>query len=259
MSIYISVVSHHHSTLINQLSCLKSLSEKFKVVIKSNKENDQFDEFVLNQNVHWINKHFDCGFGYNNNIIFRYCQTQLGMTENDYFIVLNPDVDIDAQTIESLIDSMEQDGRLIASINLFKDNDMKIYDNSIRYFPSFSQFVKSFVGLENTAIINKSTINKACFVDWASGSFLALKASHYSRMGGFDEKYFMYCEDIDICYRSNRLKVPVTYYPNFMAIHLAKHANRNILSKHFYWHLTSVFRFLMTKYGLTKPKTSIQH
>ncbi|WP_017026544.1 hypothetical protein, partial [Vibrio rumoiensis] len=151
----------------------------------------------------------------------------------------------------------EKDQVPIAAINLFKDYDKTSYDNSVRSFPSFLQFVSSFLGGKNTSILDKKSILKPTNVDWAAGSFLAFKASYYKKLGGFDENYFMYCEDIDICYRSMKMGSPVMYYPQFEAIHLAKHANRKILSRHFYWHVSSVIRFLMTKVGLTKAKSGL--
>ncbi len=39
-------------------------------------------------------------------------------------------------------------------------------------------------------------------MEWVAGSFIAFKSSSYRKVQGFDENYFMYCEDIDICYRA---------------------------------------------------------
>lgn len=254
MKIYISVISHEHSELINKLECLESLSENLHIVLKSNAPNDDFI-FENNKNIKWLNHSYGFGFGANNNIVYQYCIDELGMTDNDYFIVLNPDVVISDTIIESLVESMNRDQVPIATINLFKDYSKETYDYSIRRFPSLLQFVSSFLGMQNTSIIDKNVVKKPLKVDWAAGSFLAFRAGHYKMLGGFDEKYFMYCEDIDICYRSAKMNLLVTYYPQFEAIHLARHANRKVFSKHFYWHVSSVLRFLMTKVGLTKPKS----
>lgn len=257
MAIYISIVSHGHSDLINELSCLLTLSNHFKIVVKSNKPNDSFCELSNAPNFYWINEQYGCGFGHNNNIVFRYCQTELGMSSNDVFIVLNPDVVISFNEIETLVNEMKRDQSKVSAINLYKDTEQMIYDNSIREFPSLLQFIKSFLGLGNNSIIDKNNITLPSPVNWAAGSFLAFEANHYATLGGFDEKYFMYCEDIDICYRSYLLGYNVIYYPEIRAIHLAQHANRKLFSKHFYWHVTSVIRFLCTKVGFTKPKSQI--
>lgn len=253
MKIYISVVSHGHEKIIKQLGCLSVLSQHFNVIVKSNKKGDDFSE----SNFIWINREYNLGFGHNNNVIFSYCKNTLGMTDEDYFIVLNPDVYIDVASLKTLIDEMTMHDKKLAAINLFKDISKAEFDNSIRNFPTLSNFALSFFFKKNTSILEKEFINSIAEVDWAAGSFLAFSAQHYTQLRGFDESYFMYCEDIDICYRSNKANVPVTYYPHIEAIHLAQHANRKLLSLHFYWHVSSVLRFLLSKFGLTKIKSSI--
>ncbi|MCC4793573.1 glycosyltransferase family 2 protein, partial [Vibrio lentus] len=192
-----------------------------------------------------------------NNIIYSYCEDALEMNREDIFIVFNPDIVANIDDIELLIKYMNQESHPIAAVNLFRDKELSISDNSVRNFPNLIQFSKSFLGLGNTTIINKNQTHKPTKVDWAAGSFLAFKAYHYKSLKGFDEKYFMYCEDIDICYRSNLIGYPVTFFPDIKIQHLAEHANRSILSKHFYWHVKSVFRFLLTRKNLTKSKSSL--
>jgi len=130
-------------------------------------------------------------------------------------------------------------------------------DNSIRKFPSLTQFGKSFLGLGNPTIINKNIVSAPTIVDWAAGSFLAFRSSHYAALKGFDEGYFMYCEDVDICYRSMLLGEQVVFFPQIKMQHLAEHANRSIFSKHFYWHVKSALRFLLKRNGLVKAQETL--
>ncbi|EKO3496537.1 glycosyltransferase family 2 protein [Vibrio fluvialis] len=257
MTVYISVVSHGHSDLINKIECLTSLVKNFKVVVKSNKDGDDFVELIGRENFYWINNSYGLGFGENNNVIFDFCINELKMNDDDYFVVLNPDVLISPVSLSHLLSQVQSLGVKIAAINLFKDCEYSIYDMSIRHFPSLLNFTKSFLGLGNNSIIDKSEIIKPTPVDWAAGSFLLFSASHYKELGGFDEKYFMYCEDIDICFRSQKIGHNTIYFPNIKAIHLAKHANRKLFSKHFYWHVKSVIRFLFTTLGLTRSTSRI--
>ncbi|WP_135380969.1 glycosyltransferase family 2 protein [Vibrio tasmaniensis] len=254
MKVFIAVVSHLHSELINEIDCLNSLHSKFTVVVKSNKEGDDFD----NMKFLWLNSDFSLGFGENNNFIFNYCRSNLGMKDDDYFIVLNPDVDIKTDQIEKLILLMLERNNSIAAVNLYKDKTKLIYDDSVRHFPKLKDFVSSFILKKNNTIVDKSIVVEPSIIDWAAGSFLAFKSGHYRELCGFDEGYFMYCEDIDICFRSYKKNQPVIYFPSVEGIHLAKHANRKIMSKHFYWHVSSIIRFLFSKRGLTKPKSSVR-
>ncbi|MGI1939178.1 glycosyltransferase family 2 protein [Shewanella oncorhynchi] len=257
MSVYISVVSHGHGELIKKLACLNELAKKFIVVVKVNKYEKGLVSYLKLNNIECIDESYGIGFGHNNNVVYKYCKDKLSMGEDDHFLVVNPDVIADSDAIDALINLMLADNTLLAGVNLFKDDNYLMPDNSIRNFPSLFQFVKSFLGMRN-ASINKALVKDAKEVDWAAGSFLAFKSSHYGLLKGFDENYFMYCEDIDICFRSNRLGVPVIFYPQIKIIHLAEHANRTILSKHFFWHISSVVRFLLTKQDLTNASSCIQ-
>ncbi|MFS1510732.1 MULTISPECIES: glycosyltransferase family 2 protein [unclassified Vibrio] len=245
--VYISVVSHGSDEVIKKLKCLEVLVDKFIVIVKSNTPCEDLS-FLCGNDFHWIDSDYGRGFGENNNIVFDYCLNDLGMNSDDIFIVLNPDVLILHAEILKLVDSMLYYKDSIASINLYRDVDLSIEDCSIRRFPNLLMLAKSLLGNTDGYVLNKREILIPTSVDWAAGSFLAFKSSHYKRLGGFDTGYFMYCEDIDICYRSYFLGEAVRYYPDIKAVHLAAHNNRKIFSKHFYWHIKSSLHFLLKKH-----------
>lgn len=248
MNVFISVISHGHSDLIKNIGCLEILSKKYSVILKSNvKENIQ--EYCAVNDILHLNEEYNLGFGENNNYIFNHC-CQIGMKSDDIFIVLNPDVKITVEAIDNLVSSMQENKSNISAINLFKDENQKVYDNSIRKFPNASDFLFSFLGIKNRTLIDKRKINTPCAIDWAAGSFLAFTKSHFESLNGFDEKYFMYCEDIDICYRSFLKGEKTIFFPHIKAIHFAKHANRSVFSKHFYWHIKSIVRYLCKKHSI---------
>lgn len=257
MNIFISVVSHGHSKLINQIDCLSKIKDA-KIVVKSNMSGDNFNCLNDSNNFYWIDDLYHKGFGENNNIIYNYCSEFLGMQSEDFFVVLNPDVIVDERDILNLVVKMDSSNSNIAAINLYRDSNYSQFDYSIRRFPSLYDFFQSFLLKKNSTILDKSLILTPGSIDWAAGSFLAFRTEHYERLKGFDEGYFMYCEDIDICYRSLMLGHAVTYFPDIRAVHLAKHANRSVFSKHFYWHVKSVIRFLLSKHQLVKANSSVR-
>lgn len=245
--VFISVVSHGHGALIKSLGCLKDLSANFNIVVKINKKEDGFIGYLSNNNIYYVDDYYGLGFGANNNVNYNFCRSALGMNDEDVFIIFNPDVVAKPDDINNLLKYFSYEDCKLATVNLFKDKNFTLPDNSIRNTPGIYDFFSSFVGLKNRQKIDKSVINRQTDVDWCAGSFMAFTASHYAILKGFDEKYFMYCEDVDICYRSNQLGVRVLYIPEIKILHLASHHNRNVLSKHFYWHVKSIFRFLIKK------------
>jgi len=74
-------------------------------------------------------------------------------------------------------------------------------------------------------------------VDWVSGACLLARRSALERIGGFDEAYFMYAEDVDLCWRAGRAGWGVVYVPGAEVTHqqgvsTARHPYRMILEHH---------------------------
>lgn len=252
MKVFIGIISHGHADLIKELGTAAHLANNFKVVLKNN-VNENLTLYCGNNNIELIEADKGKGFGENNNLIFDYCLKNLNMDlDKDHFIVLNPDVQISVDSINALIKKCNEDLSHLAAINLIKPNGE--YDYSVRDYPKLTDFINSFLTLSNKTKLDKSLVKTPISADWAAGSFLLFKASLYNKLGGFDSDYFMYCEDIDICWRARKLfSRMLTYYPDINAIHHAQHANRSVLSKHFMWHIKSMVRYLIMFYGFRKP------
>lgn len=243
--VFISVVSHGHGDMIQTLGCLQELAKKYSVIVKNNINDVVLIKYLIENNIYYIDELYGLGFGANNNLNYHFCKKKLGMNSNDIFIVLNPDVIVDTASIAEVINAFIKNNCKVLTINLYRDIDYTVFDNSVRNIPKITDFLISFLGLNNGNKIDKHKIKENTFVGWCAGSFMAFDSLHYQSLNGFDERYFMYCEDIDICYRSSRLGHEVLYLPNVKAIHLAKHKNRDLFSKHFFWHVKSMIIFLL--------------
>jgi len=79
-------------------------------------------------------------------------------------------------------------------------------------------------------------------VDWLAGLFLLFPFRLFTAINGFDERYFMYCEDVDICARFRLAGYGVFWDPRISVIHQAqRHSHRRL--NHLKWHLVSLVRF----------------
>ena len=248
MNIFISVVSHGHKEILEDMKCLPELAKFCTVVLKSNKDEKGIEDYCLKYNIHLIDDKYGKGFGANNNIVFQYCFDNLDMADNDYFITFNPDCDVSIGSIKTLVESMRLNEHKLATINLYNSKLMDEYDNSLRRYPSLLGFILSFLGLSSSTIVSKENIHNITSIDWAHGSFLAFLSSHYHNLSGFDERYFMYCDDTDICLRSSLMNEPTYYYPSINGVHLKQAASKKILSKYFFYHVKSVFIFTFRRF-----------
>lgn len=113
-------------------------------------------------------------------------------------------------------------------------------------FQLYMIFFVLFIGV-NKSKIKKENILSDTVVDWCAGSFMLIHALSFLNVNGFDQKYFMYCEDIDLCMRLKLSGVDLYYTPHFDAIHYAQHENRRIFTKAFRWHIRSITRYILRK------------
>jgi GT2 family glycosyltransferase len=82
-------------------------------------------------------------------------------------------------------------------------------------------------------------------VDWVAGMFIVFRSDAFRSVGGFDERYFLYYEDVDICRRLGAAGASVIYEPGAEVIHDARRASRRELRRAVH-HLSSAVRFLVS-------------
>lgn len=120
------------------------------------------------------------GFGAAVNALAKYC-------ESDWFIVLNPDIEIAAYEFSAIIDEVicQEESIAFSSPVLI---DKTGQPHTLGYFPSYlSPFLH---------IISKPRrLNKNIYI---TGALMALRLSYFEQVGGFDERYFLYYEEVDL-------------------------------------------------------------
>ncbi|MEC6909373.1 glycosyltransferase family 2 protein [Photobacterium piscicola] len=243
--IFLSIINHHHDQMIIDNKELALISKKYNIVIKSNtKASTALINYTNKYNIQLIDESYGLGFGCNNNYIFSYLQNTKQISNKDYFLVINPDVTITLDELQKLEKNVNKTTSDIYTIDLYHDISFTQPELSIKKFPTILGPIMGLISktTRNDAY-NKSKITKPTIIDWAAGSFLLFTKSAYETLNGFDGKYFMYFEDVDICRRAKQKKMHLMYLPNIKAIHKGAFNNRNILSKHFRWYLKSYLRY----------------
>lgn len=87
-------------------------------------------------------------------------------------------------------------------------------------------------------------------VDWVPGSGMVLTRSAFERLGGFDERYFMYFEDVDLCLRAWQAGGEVWYLSGARVTHDERRASAKGFNRALLWHLRAYVRFVR-KWGRT--------
>ncbi len=246
---YIAIVSHGHFDFIEKNEELIQIAaiDNVHVIIKDNIKENRLEKYARSNFFEYLTTDKVLGFGQNNNFIFNYARQSLNASENDFFIIFNPDVIISVDEFKNLIVSLRTYKGSFFAPNLYKNDNFVESENSVRYFPKFIDLLNPFFIKPINSPYNKALLSDGAVVEWASGAFLCIKCSAFELIDGFDEKYFMYYEDVDLCYRLNKNNISLIFLKNVKAVHKGEYKNRSIFSKHFLWYINSLVRFLFTK------------
>ncbi len=257
--LYISVVSHGHERLIIELGALKRLNQhkNITVICCDNLPNQALAGYCLRHHIDYVASEKSQGFAFNNNRNFLRAVT-LGMKSEDYFLLYNPDVDISDEQLGILLSECQGQDLKLATIDLMLSDDFKLRDDNIRYYPNFFTFVKNYcLGDRSTVVDKASHWQEVKKPFWASGAFLLFKAELYAELKGLDERFFLYCEDVDVCHRALAIDHPVQYISNVKAVHYRQCKSRRFLSREFFLHVKSVFQYSYTRIRNRKVKSQL--
>lgn len=152
--------------------------------------------------------------------------------KGNYLLLLNPDTVVQKGTLKKLLDFAKNTSTFGAVAPRLLNPDGKP-QASVYKFPTITNAImKNFFNCQNCfgKYLPDNHVQK---VDVAPMAALLIPRTTYEIVGGLDEKYFMYYEDIDYCRRLHELKLPVYYLPSAKIKHL------HGASGHFVFHLKS--------------------
>lgn len=118
-----------------------------------------------------------------------------------YVLILNPDTILDRLTLSKVISFYKNTENCGAVGVRFIDGSGKFLPECKRNFPSIGVAFQKLVGLSKAYYASEIDEDENSKVAILSGAFLFVKRERYLEIGGFDEDFFMYGEDIDLCYR----------------------------------------------------------
>jgi N-acetylglucosaminyl-diphospho-decaprenol L-rhamnosyltransferase len=144
-----------------------------------------------------------------------------------FVLFLNPDARIERESLRHLVDVLDSDTAAGAvAPRIIRDDDS--LDFSLRRFPRLrSTYARALflhrlfpkAAWSDEIIRGESAYRRRATADWASGACLLVRRSTLDALGGFDESFFMYCEDTDLCRRLWEAGLKLTYVPEAVARH----------------------------------------
>ena len=233
--ITLSVVSHGQNALVNQLlgDVRRVCADRVSLVLTQNVP-DPVPLAVGNLScpVEIIVNQERKGFGANHNAAFRRCRTP-------YYCVCNPDIRLPADPFPELISRF--DDKTVAVTGPLVRNPAGGIEDSARRSPTVASLLKKVFVEQRQPDYPADRGRQA--VDWIGGMFMLFRSEDFRAAAGFDEAYFMYYEDVDLCRRLHAAGKSILYEPSAEVVHYAQRASRRQprLALH---HLKSMLRFL---------------
>lgn len=231
-SITVSLVSHGHDLPVaNLVRDLLAETTVARLVLTLNLP--QSLDLADNEKLIVINNTHPKGFGQNHNQAFTHCQSP-------YFLVLNPDVGFEPGVFAKLATCQAQTAAAIVAPAVVSAAGVE--QDSWRQFPTLAGLVKKALGHDTSVVKPEAAIT---YPDWVAGMCMMFEQNAYRQLKGFDERYHLYYEDVDICARAWLRGYQIVGCSTARLTHDAQRASRRQWN-HLRWHLKSMLRYLLT-------------
>lgn len=238
-----SAVVVNYKALDHLLRCLASLRAEGveDIVVADNASGDGSEAAVraADPAVAFVQTGANLGMGAGNN---------RGATHTDatkpYLLCINPDALLQPGALEALVAVFEARPEVGIVGPRIVDADGVLYP-SVRTFPTLVDSIgHAFLGLvwAGNPFTRRYRMldwdhDRAGDVDWVSGSCFLIRRTTWDELGGFDEGYFMYAEDSDLCWRARQAGWTVAFEPAAEAVHVQgvstdRHPYRMIAAHH---------------------------
>jgi len=193
----------------------------YDIIVVDNASTDGTNRFIAKNHpgIILISNKENSGFAAANN-------QAISITDSKYILLINSDCEVYRDSINKLLDYMDKNPRVaVAGPKIINSNGSLQY--SCRRFPSFfgaaAHTILTHIYPDNPVSKKYKLVDvsrKEPFpVDWVSGSCMMIRRSELEGIGLLDENYFMYVEDIDICYRMWQKGWEVHYMPHSEVLH----------------------------------------
>ena len=179
------------------------------------------------------------------------------LSQGKYVFLLNPDAYVKADQMDKMIDFMEENKEIGVCGPMMTDEQGNL-QYSCRRFPSYLTSICSSQSLlfrcfprnplSRNYLLTKDSHREQMEVDWVSGSALLARKDVLDKIGGLDEKFFMYVEDVDLCYRVKKAGWKVFYFPNAKVQHLIGSSTKKEKPKMIIQHHKSIYYFYQKHY-----------
>lgn len=235
--IAVSIVSHGHGAMTQGLvGAILACPEVARVIVTCNVPEPL--ELPADPRVMLVDNAAPKGFGANHNAAFALCG-------EPYFCPLNPDIALLMNPFPELIKAIARSGAAVVAPLVV--SPFGGVEDSIRHFPTLRSLARKALGRgDGRYVVHGGEAD--FYPEWVAGMFMLFRSEDFRRLRGFDEEFFLYYEDVDICVRAWRQGLKVAACPRVSVVHDARRDSRRN-ARHLRWHLASMARYFVKHWG----------
>lgn len=223
MKVSIVIINFNTKNLTTQ--CVESIFNSthcdYEIIVVDNSSKSE-EKYTSNNPLVTVINAQNKGFGHA-------CNIGMKAAKGDCYLMLNSDTIVHEKAIDICAQYMQSHEKVgaVGCKTLLKDGTLD--HNCKRGLPTPSASLYYLLGLDkkypkspkyaryHATYLDENEINE---VEVLSGSFMLLNADVISKIGAFDEDFFMYCEDVDLCYRISEAGYKLIYLPVASITHL---------------------------------------
>jgi N-acetylglucosaminyl-diphospho-decaprenol L-rhamnosyltransferase len=236
--------------------------------IVDNKSPDNSTQLINNaiasiQNTHLIAAERNGGFGYGNNQVIN--RVLSGNIVAEYIYFLNPDATPEPDSIQAMVSYLDQheDVGVVGSGLINEDGS---HTDSMYRFPSFWSEIESALAFGPVSRLLRKRrqslgrLEHAAPVDWVAGTSFMVRADVFRAVGGFDEEFFLYWEEVELCHRIRKAGFAIHGLPSAKVRHVggvSTGMHRPDRRMPAYWHQSRNLYFRKTGTGGPLPFVNI--
>lgn len=234
----LSIVSHGDSEkIVNLLGSLQKYepdTKRFQLILTDNLENElpNFDSMPW-ATMHVIRNKKQLGFAKNHN-------NALKLATGKYFAILNPDLIFEAPIFDSLIHVLEKHQADLIAPKIVDEKG--VTQDSFRGLPTPLKLIQRRLLGEKIAESFQADVYGLIHPDWIAGMFWLMNSNTFRHLGGMNEKYRLYFEDVDFCTRARLHGMEIVVDSNLQVRHDAQRNSRRNLY-YLFLHILSAIRF----------------
>ena len=211
-----------------------------KLYLIDNSPKNSLEKHFKHSEIEYIFVGDNIGFGKAHNLV-------LDKINSDFHLILNPDVDFSPEVIPTLIKEIKNNPEVsFITPNVIYPNKEKQF--VCRKHPTFFDLINRKLKISKNQIIKNEyqnkDLSKPFYPEFIHGCFMLFKTKDFKQLKGFDERYFLYMEDADICRKIDNSGKKKLYYPNIEITHQHQKGSSKSI-KLFFYHLSSAFKYFL--------------